>query len=270
MTANLNSRWLFRPRPVRTPALRWFMLPHAGASAVVFRSWADHLPADHDLCAVQLPGRSERLAEPPFEQLTPLVEQLADELYPWLDVPFVIYGHSFGALVGFELTRTLRRRGLRAPMRLVVSGRRAPSVPSARALHLLPNEALEQRVRDFGGTPDEILMDPELRSLFLGLIRADFKVIETYQYSEEAPLDVSMSMLCGSEDREASEELMRPWLRESRAPSTFHVLSGGHFFVLERPLAVLRLLLGEIAETSATETREGDAPTATVASQETR
>ena len=72
---------------------------------MIFRTWSDGLPADVEVCPVQLPGRGTRLMERPFTRLPPLVEALAQALVPLLDKPFAFFGHSLGALVSFELAR---------------------------------------------------------------------------------------------------------------------------------------------------------------------
>jgi surfactin synthase thioesterase subunit len=177
-----------------------------------------------------------------------LVENTIGQLKNWLDVPYLLFGHSFGAVVAFELARRLRGLAVRPPLRLAVSGRRAPSTGSSSVLHLLPDSQLEARIRAFGGTPAVILDDPELRALFLSLIRADFKALETHVFEASERLDLPLSVFCGDADPEAPARLMRPWLEESSGPSSFHSLPGGHFFALERPAAVVQLLLEELSQ----------------------
>src|SRR3954464_3266849 len=49
--------WIVRYRPNDQARLRLFCFPYAGGRASVFRSWLDALPADIELCCIQLPGR---------------------------------------------------------------------------------------------------------------------------------------------------------------------------------------------------------------------
>ena len=41
-------------------------------------------------------------------QLEPLVKALTREIFPHLDRPFALFGHSMGAMISFELARRLR------------------------------------------------------------------------------------------------------------------------------------------------------------------
>src|SRR5437763_15736405 len=89
--------------------LRMFCFPYAGGSPVMFRGWSDGLPPGVDICSIQFPGRGSRLLEPPPTQMMPLVDATARALLPYLDRPFVFFGHSLGALISFELAQLLRR-----------------------------------------------------------------------------------------------------------------------------------------------------------------
>src|SRR6185295_11175567 len=87
--------------------LRLFCFPYAGGGASAYRGWATALPSDLEVCPVQLPGRESRLREAPFTRPEPLIQTLADVLEPHLDLPFVLFGHSMGGMISFELSREL-------------------------------------------------------------------------------------------------------------------------------------------------------------------
>ena len=105
MTSDSAARWIVRPRPNPGAALRLVCIPYAGGGAAVFRTWPDALPPEIELWAIALPGRDGRAGEPLFDRLAPLVTAMADAIGPRLQGPFAIYGHSFGAMVGFGLAR---------------------------------------------------------------------------------------------------------------------------------------------------------------------
>ena len=123
--------------------MRLFCFPFAGGSTLTYRAWPRQLSPEIELRPIKLPGREDRFGEACFEAAAPLVRTLASFLLPYLDLPFAFFGHSMGALLAFELTRELRRRGGPQPVCLMVSGRRAPRIPLARELfHTLPDPAL--------------------------------------------------------------------------------------------------------------------------------
>src|SRR5207344_936510 len=116
--------------------------------------------------------------------------EAADALTPLFDVPFALFGHSMGALAAFEMARELRRRRGPKPVRLLVSGARAPQRPNPDPplRHLADREFLDEVKRRYDGIPGAVLENPELVELLLPCLRADFHLVETYDHIEEAPL----------------------------------------------------------------------------------
>jgi medium-chain acyl-[acyl-carrier-protein] hydrolase len=211
----------------------------------VYRGWQSELPDEVELWSIQLPGRENRIVEPAFTRMRPLVEALAESIAPRSDLPFALFGHSLGAVICFELCRLLRRIGARAPLYLFVSGRRAPQIPDrGPAIHQLPDPELMLELRRLNGTPDWILNDAELMSLVLPSVRADFAVAETYTYTAELPLECSISVFGGAEDPEVSREELAAWEQQTRAKFTLRILPGNHFFLLQRGRSELLRAIG--------------------------
>ena len=243
-SAALDS-WISWRKPRPETRLRLFCFPHAGAGALIYRSWQDSLPADIEVCPIQLPGRGTRLMERPFTQLTPLVEALAQALAPLLDMPFAFFGHSLGALVSFELARRIRRQYGRHPVRLLVSAARAPQIPQRESpIHALPEKEFLAELRRLNGTPSELLDHDELMEIMLPLLQADFAVYETYSYSNEPPLNCPISAFGGLQDQRVNDRDLQAWRAQTDGAFSLRMLPGDHFFLRE-PL-LLRVLTNEL------------------------
>lgn len=212
--------------------LRLFCFPYAGGNALLFRDWHEELPVNVEICPVQLPGRGSRMHEPPFTHLFPLVEAAAEQLLPCFDKPFAFFGHSLGAIISFELTRQLRRMNGPLPCHLFVSGSRAPQL---RDPHLpsynLPDAEFLQWLHDLKGTPAEVFANPELMKLVLPVVRADISVCQTYVYSEEPPLPVSLTVYGGLNDEDVSRDFLELWHRQTTRAFKVRMLPGDHFFL---------------------------------------
>jgi medium-chain acyl-[acyl-carrier-protein] hydrolase len=233
MSTTRADAWLTRPRAHRLGRLQLVCFSYAGGSASAYRTWPDDLPADVDVRAVQLPGRDNRLAERPFTRLPDLVEAVADALEPHLCAPFAFFGHSMGALVAFELTRELRRRGEPQPVQLFVSACRAPQLPDPDPpIHLLPEPELLEELRRLDGTPGQVFENPELRSLVLPTVRADFSACETYVHEPGEPLAISIRAFGGVTDNKVSQEQLEGWRQQTSASFGLRVFSGNHFYFL--------------------------------------
>ncbi|HEU0299177.1 MAG TPA: thioesterase II family protein [Longimicrobium sp.] len=241
------DRWIVRPRPSPRARLRLFCLPHAGGGASAFRGWADALPPEVEVCPVQLPGRENRVAEPAFDRVPPLAQALADAVEPLLSLPFALFGHSNGALIGFELARALRARGRPGPVHLFASGRRAPDLPSGRPpTHHLPDAEFLAELQELGGIPPQVLEHPELMAVLLPTLRADVAIHETYEFREQPPLPCPVTAYGGLTDPKVSREQLQAWGRHTGGPFTMRLFPGGHFYLQEERTAVLRVLSADL------------------------
>jgi medium-chain acyl-[acyl-carrier-protein] hydrolase len=229
-----------------------YCLPHAGGSASVFRAWAGQL-GDVAVASIQLPGRETRMRETPYTQMAPLLDELADAILKQQQerAAYAVYGHSFGALIGFELVREIRRRGGPAPVHLIVSGFDAPDVPGRQDGRApaweLGDDELVGFLRRLGGTPERILADRSILRLVLPPFRGDLTVRDAYDYQPQPPLDVPITAIAATADPGAGVAKMRGWSRQTSRAFRMHLLSGGHFAVLEQAEATRSFIHGALA-----------------------
>lgn len=241
-----QSRVLAR-YPRSQASVRLFCFPFAGGGAAIYRSWAAQLPSEIDVCPVQLPGREMRLVETPISNLAPLLETLVPALSPYLDQPYAFFGHSMGALISFELTHALAEYGSRLPVRLFLSSHRAPHLPPARSpLYDLPHDDFVQELRNLQGTPEEVLQHKELLELVLPLLRADFELCETYQYSEKKRLDIPMTILGGLEDHDIPRSALQSWQEHTSRECTLRLFKGGHFYLQQEQELLLQVIVKDL------------------------
>lgn len=226
-----SDPWIIRYRQNAQASLRLFCFSYAGGGASVFRSWADFLPQEVEVCAIQLPGREYRIGEPAYRRLGPLVQALSEAIAPYLDRPFAFFGHSMGALVSFELARHLRRTQQRQPICLFLAAYRAPQLPNPNIkIYHLPQEVFKVVLRA-EGIPEMVLQNDELMQAMLPTLRADFELCDTYEYQEEAPLWCPISIFGGQEDVRISMSDLEAWSIHSDVAWSLTMLPGSHFFL---------------------------------------
>ena len=245
--ATAFDSWIACRKPNPHARLRLFCFPYVGTGASIFRTWSDGLPADVEVCPVQFPGRGTRPMETPFTQLSPLVQALAQALVPLLDKPFAFFGHSLGALVGFELARQLRRQSGVQPVRLFVSADRAPQVPRrGRPIHAVPDAEFLVELRRLNGIPGKVLEDAEIMRIMLPVLRADFALYENYVYSTESPLDCFISGFGGLQDQRVSRGDLEAWRDQTSASFSLQMFPGDHFFLNATQPLLLQALSQEL------------------------
>jgi surfactin synthase thioesterase subunit len=242
-----RSPWLRTPRPEPAARLRLICLPFAGGAASTYRGWAQALPPEVEVCAVQLPGREDRFGEPALADMDALTEGLAADVAGSLDRPFAVFGHSMGALIGFELVARLGATG-REPVCFFASGCPAPHLPLRVAdRHALPDDRFLESVGRLNGIRPEVMANPELLALLLPTIRSDFTLVGTYHHRARPPLGCPVVALGGDRDAEVTAADLEAWSVHAAGAFHVHLLPGDHFYLVSAQEALLRIVGDELA-----------------------
>jgi medium-chain acyl-[acyl-carrier-protein] hydrolase len=213
---------------------RLFCFSPAGRGASIYARWARYFAPEIAICPVQLPGRENRLREKSHRSISTLLEAMAPEIQSKMDLPYAFFGHSMGALVGFELARMLVRQNLPEPVHLFVSAHRAPHLadPSPPISHLPEDDFIREVQRRYQGIPESLLSDPEMKEIILGALKADFSILENYVFEEEPALPCRFSVLGGTRDPEVSEKELMAWMKHCSADVQLRMFPGDHFFII--------------------------------------
>lgn len=239
----LNRDWFQVPVPRPHAELRLVCLPYAGGSTTTYLPWTKLLPSSIELALVTLPGRAARYNQPAIRRLDALVELLVGVLPD--DRPLALFGHSFGALVAWDLALELRERGRPLPRHLFVSGRSAPATPPARATTgAASREELLQTMRDEYGTDPRVLASRELMEMVLTTLRADLDASTSWRRREVPPLEVPATVLYGHEDPIAGRDQVAAWAQEFTRRPELVAVPGGHLFVDKQAARVCAIVEG--------------------------
>ena len=241
------SPWLYPLATSPRATTRVIAFPHGGGGPAGFLPWRGLVPDALAVDVVQLPGRWERMHEPPHLRLGPLVDALLAALRPTLTPPFVFFGVSMGALVAYELTRALQRAGAPLPQQLFVAAYPAPDLQNPLHAH---RDALRQALGDPPDPPALArhgllpagLRDPEALRMVLPPLRADLEVVLHHEHRPGPPLPLPIHALGGRGDPLVTREHLAGWIRHTAADFGLHMLPGGHLFYRTDPEPTLRAL----------------------------
>lgn len=239
-----------------------FCLPYAGGSAAIYRAWGERMPDWIELVPLHMPGRGIRHSMRPMHRWPALLDLLVEDVQPYLRRPFAIFGHSMGALLGFELAHTLRERHGCVPIWLGISACKAPSRRTPE-MHWLdcPEAELLAEVRSLNGMPDELLDNREFMDLVLPFLRADFHLCGSYVYRRRAPLACPMRVLGGTRDDDIAQDPrnLAAWAAETRGTCERHDIEAGHFFINTHRETVIDRVVDDLAKAFRTHGQSGTA-----------
>jgi surfactin synthase thioesterase subunit len=237
----MASDWdtiVVRLRRLRNPARTLACLGFCGGGSGSFHAWVDALPPDAELAAICYPGHEGRHSEHFAADWDALA---ADATEAVLAVaaggPYVLFGHSMGGLMAFDITVRVEQAGGPPPDVLVVSSTDAPGGGLTADAMFPPRQYTDKQLlewmRTYGLMPDYALNDPDLAEMAVQLMRADIKVRDTFRYIPGTRVRTPVQLLTGSDDVVVGAGAGKRWQSLTLGEFRHGVLPGGHFYTPE-------------------------------------
>ena len=173
-----------------------------------------------------------------------LTSAIVDAIAPRIASPFAVFGHSLGALIGFELLHEIERRYGRSPLAFYASASRAPFLKFlSEPIHQLPDDEFLQKLQSrYAGIPAAVAADPAYMRSFIRHIRADFCLLEKYVYVDRPPLSCPILVVGGKDDLNVPLDSLMAWRILSSGPFDLKLLNAGHFYLRTNRAELIGLL----------------------------
>ncbi|MFE5587131.1 thioesterase II family protein [Kitasatospora sp. NPDC056531] len=244
----LSRRWLRQYRPAPEAAVTLVAFPHAGGSASYFQPLSGVLGPGVEVLCLQYPGRQDRRREPCLDTVEAFVDAIGAVLRPRTERPMVFFGHSMGAVLGYETARRLEAEGDVDLLGLIVSGRRSPTTTRHETVHLRDDAGILAEVRRLNGTDAALLDDEDIRQMILPCLRADYTAVETYVHRDGPALRCPISVLTGDADPQVTRQEAERWSEVTSGGFRLQAFPGGHFFLNSQHGPVTRALTEALAD----------------------
>ena len=211
------------------PKLRLFCFPYAGGNSSIYNCWDKSIDNNIELIAVELTGRSNRMFEEPIHDMDKLVEVLYENIKCYLNKPFAFFGHSMGGLISYALSKKIEENTSFKLDFLIISATLPPFYYLKGKIHKYSDEDLIKVLKNQNNTPQEALDSKELMELMIPTIRADYKLIETYNTENISTLKSKVILFNSEED--IDKQVMIQWQSYFVNSYDYKVFKGNHFFL---------------------------------------
>lgn len=226
--------------------VRLFCFPFIGANSIHFRDLARQLPRDWQVMAIDPPGHGRSRGELLTDFKT-LIKLYLEHLKPVLRGRFYILGHSLGGLIGYSLALCLQAEGVKPGavfISAVLPPHRVRDTLSAKSTKA-DREYIKEELGKLGGKYSLLAENSGFLFAYMPLLNADYKLMESFRDGRRGQLACPVHILYSREDEIVQHSAMREWEGYGKTVD-FHVIPGGHNYVLTGPQAVAQKLINVI------------------------
>ena len=225
------------------PTIRLICFGYAGGSIQTLNGWQNSLPDHVELLLVQLPGHGMQILQPPLNSMQEIIESLLIQTPNYMELPYILLGHSLGAKICFEYMKALKKASYRMPSYFVASGCSAPRLKSEMfSISPLDEKQVMHELKKLGGTPDEILENIELMPLLMPTLLADFNIAASYHDKEKFTVTTPLCLIAGGRDQRVDSDKLYLWKESFVGETYFNKIDDDHFFIESSRDCYLRIL----------------------------
>lgn len=231
----MAGSWLVRWRPEGPDRPTLVCLAQAGAGCGQYRPWQKSFGDQVTVLGVQLPCRENRFTDPAAETVPEVVDAAAEELAAALpdSQPYVVFGNSFGGLLGYEIARRLGHTYGRWPLALVVAACKPPAMWAGAGRGLVEQEDELNALLEARGLDPEYF-DEESRQLALDVLRHDANLSVSYRHEGDPLVPCRLEAWSGEDDPIVDAHFLDDWKTYAGGEFVRRTFPGGHYFCLER------------------------------------
>ncbi len=217
-------------------------LPYAGANGYCYREFENLLSNNFEWITYELPGRGNRIDECLLLNIKDIVYDLYNKMISEIEYSnYIIYGHSMGTILGFELMKKIISSESKEPMFLFFTGRGAPNIYEKEKLAGLEKESFWKKLKETRGVSDKLFKNDEFKNFFEPILRADFKACEDYSFIDlknplKTPiyLGIGNEELIGRENDKIKWNEILAWQNITELSIRVKFYKGDHFFILDQ------------------------------------
>lgn len=213
---------------IKNNKVRVVIFPHAGGGKLFYSNFISSFKQS-EVSVIQYPGREEKCEMDMPGTLNELADEIFDEYCDLFKSEYVIWGHSMGSTVGYEVAKRCENILHNPPIVFFSSGASAPYDPSTEKVKISidSDEDFEELMDMYGGISDELRQNKEFCDYFYPIIRGDMKLLAAYRDDKQIKLKCPVRLIEGSDDK----CIIDKWKLYTDFDINVKYHKGGHFFI---------------------------------------
>lgn len=221
--------------------MKLILLPFAGGTSSSYNFLRNDLDSGIEFITPELAGRAIRCFDKMYQNVEEAVADIFNLVKDDLGDGYILFGHSMGAVLAYELYCKIIEEHLTSPQAIFVSGGVIDKTFLPYDATLLNDNEFFQIVSKLGGIPKSLLNNQELISYVSPFFKNDIKMIAKYSRTCIKKISCALYVLNGTDDSFTTSEITS-WENYSVQKPLYYMFSGGHFFIREHHKEIAELI----------------------------
>ena len=215
------------------------IFPHAGGGILYYNKWRMLLSKKSNVTIIQYPMREQKMNQHMPESLEILAEDIFLEYESLFNDKCIIWGHSMGSFVAYEVLKLMEDYLDVFPKRFYSSGAAAPCSVRKDLFEKVNNKGeFYELLKNFGGIDFTLLSDEDFVEFFLPTIKTDMILVSQYTDKCIRKIKCPIVLMEGTEDKCDISQ----WVIYAENSLKTVYFKGNHFFIEENVSEVIKIL----------------------------
>lgn len=206
-----------------------FCFTYAGGTAAFFDGIEQHL-SGIEVVKPEYAGHGKRHGEPFYRDFAGLADDMFTQFQTqYRGGAYGLFGYSMGSITVVEVLKRILAHGMQRPDHLFLAAHEPH--PKAELLGFsadVPDGFIMERTVRFGAVPEKLIGNRVFWRTYLPLYRADYAIIQTYDFEKELiASDIPAAVFYSETDTPFADISL--W--ERYFPCQFYRFDGTHFFI---------------------------------------
>lgn len=215
--------------------IKIIMFPYAGSIGYAYQKMISYFDkSKFTVYMIDLNGRGERVDYDSYDTWEELINDVytqVDEIINQDDDEYVLFGHSMGAKIVYDVYIKIKQKQNKTPMYVIFSGCKVHD-ESNEYYKLLqkPQKNFEEEYINLGGIPEEVLEDSDFKDYVFEVIKEDLRLLSQYKPKSKIVTE-NVIILNGTNDDRSS---LSDW-KHLCSKISYRIYPGNHFFIFQHP-----------------------------------
>lgn len=211
------------------------MFPYAGSIGYAYQKMISYFDKSKFMVhMIDLNGRGERVDYDSYDTWKELINDVytqVDEIINQDDDEYVLFGHSMGAKIVYDVYIKIKQKQNKSPMYVIFSGCKVhDEINEYYKLLQKPQKNFEEEYINLGGIPEEVLEDSDFKDYVFEVIKEDLRLLSQYE-PKSKKITENVIILNGTNDDRSS---LSDW-KHLCSKISYRIYPGNHFFIFQHP-----------------------------------